>query len=327
MITLKDIAEKAGVNVTTVSKAIRNSTDLNSETKARIISLAKEMGYITKQKAHVNVNKDQIKRIGVITNGSSTFISAIQGDISRAGYGMLMMIRAIDSDEPVEPMLEHLEADTVGIIYQDGLGRSIGTYRPEIPMVMIGPNIRSDHYDIVMVDEQAGYRQAIAQMMEYGHRKIGFVGDKYSDTRLSYIRKEVHEHGLQMSEDAIVINRELRHFPCGYESAKHFMEMKDPPTAIIAQYDDIALGLIRCFNENGLSVPRDFSVLGFDACDYCRFTTPKLATIKDMESEQAHIAMGILKHKIDDSDNNTIQSVSVRANYIPNDSIGPVVKN
>ena len=326
MITLKDIAAKAGVNVTTVSKALRNSTDLNSETKARIIALAREMGYITKQKAYADANNDRVKRIGVITNGSGTFIAAIQEDISRAGYGMLVMIRAIDSDEPAEPMMEHLAADTAGIIYQDGLGRSIGSYHPDIPMVMIGPNIQSDHYDVVMVDEQAGYRQAIAQLMEYGHRKIGFVGDKYSDPRLSYIRKELQVHGLQMSEDSIVINRELRHFPCGYESARHFMEMKDPPTAIIAQYDDVALGLIRRFNENGLSVPNDFSVLGFDACAYCGFTTPKLATIKDMESEQAHIAMRILKHKIEDADNNTIQSVSVRANYIPNESIGPVIR-
>ena len=101
------------------------------------------------------------------------------------------------------------------------------------------------------------------------------------------------------------------------------MNLDEPPTAIFAQYDNIALGAMRRLREEGISVPDDVSIIGFDDKEYCGFLTPRLSSIENQCAEIASIAVKILKRKMLDPDYRAVQTVSVKATYHPRESVAP----
>lgn len=320
MAKMKDIAELAGVNVTTVSKALRGSSDISKETSARIWTLAQQLGY---QPKHMKEKSEpHIVRIGVVCPAAGGMMNLIFNSLHDANYEMVAVVSHFDA-EFERKMIRELADDVDGIIYLNSMGEPLENVYIHKPIIVVGPKFRCDYYDWLSVDEASGYRQAIDHLSSLGHRRFGFIGDRFFKPRLSLVQEQIARCGLELRDEHIVIDHERRHLKCGYHAVERLTRLgNDMPTAFIAQYDDVAFGAIERMRELGIRVPEDVSVIGFDDMDYCKHFRPKLSSICSHEDKVAEIATGIMKKKIRDPLYGAIQTVEVKTTYTPRESTG-----
>ncbi len=316
MTTLKDIAEIAGVHVSTVSKALRDSSDINEETKQRIIKIAKEQNYEFKTGKKKSSNGFGI--IGVIcpeitSNYYAQIISIIEEEIKKEGYFCVIGFTNFEGNNE-KYYLNHLtNANVEGIIFLSesrDLGKVLLDYKKNVdtPLVLIAQNTESKDYDCIKIDDDYGVRLAVEHLVQLGHKDIGYVGDELSNTRLNAFIKALEENKLKINKKWIQVSED-RFEKCGYELMSNILKGDDIPTAVLAAYDDIAIGAIKAIYDKGLQVPNDISIMGIDDVRIASYFQPELTTIAGPIEEMGKIAVKLLFKKVEDSQYNVIQNV------------------
>jgi DNA-binding LacI/PurR family transcriptional regulator len=184
-----------------------------------------------------------------------------------------------------------------------------------IPILQIAMNMESTVHDNICVDERAGLNLVINHLTQLGHKNIAFFGDQYSECRLFYFQEAMKAHGL--SEKNVFLTQ-IRHWQAGYELAGEALDnrKKKELSAVVAEYDDIALGAMRRFNEAGFTVPGDYSIVGFDDANYCRYLPVALTTIESHLEEMCDIAFEMIIKKIRDPEYRVIQHISIAPDLI-----------
>lgn len=327
MITLKDIAREAGVNTTTVSRALRNDPGLNTETVERIRVIARKMNYIPKRRKNLELGPVCIicpEINGGIYPRLATGISA-----RMVKYGIECFVEISHFNEEREKELLRLwsRRKVSGIVIMtenDGISpiieKCINKY--SIPIVQIAMSIETHAHDNIWVDEQVGINKAIDYLTTLGHADIAFLGSEYCQKRLSCFKKSMAAYGLKI-ENMIKISK-LTSFQCGYETMAELLKEKKQPTAIIAEYDDIAIGAIRRMYEAGFQVPNDYSIIGFDDSIYCSFFPVSLTSIENFTDSLCETTYNLMIKKIKDPSFRVAQSVLIKPNLVIRESTGPV---
>jgi DNA-binding LacI/PurR family transcriptional regulator len=316
MVTLKDIAEIAGVHVSTVSKALRGSTDINKETRQRITEIAKEKGYKIKNIIKKDTNGFGI--IGVIcpeiiSNYYAQIIRIIEEEVKKEGYFCMIGFTNFDKDTE-KYYLNHLtNANIEGVIFlseSKDLEKVLFDYSKniDIPLVLIAQNTETKDFDCIRIDDEYGVRLAIEHLLELGHTQIGYLGDELSDSRLEIFTRVMEENKLKINKRWIQVSKE-RFEKCGFDLMNNILKSEDVPTAIFAAYDDIAIGAIKAIKDKGLDVPKDISVIGIDDVRVATYFHPELTTIAGPMVEMGKIAVKLLFKKIVDDQYNVIQNV------------------
>ncbi len=321
MVTQEQIAQAAGVNKSTVSKALSGSSDINKETSQRIRKIARELGYKEKKK-YAERKCDFIGIICPEINSSyySNMAAKLSSAVMRKGYTPLFTVTDFEGSNEVRHLNEFIESGFAGIMcltesdYSSGKLRDIAK-EGRVPILQIGLNIKSNEFDNIFIDEETAIEYALLHLKELGHERIAFIGDKYANFRLKYFGKSMEHNGMDLPDEFVVIS-DKRHMQAGYECAEKLLSLKALPTAVIADYDDIALGAIRRFHEAGIMVPDDISVIGVDDSDYARYLPRALTSIDGHIDEMCEIAVRILVNKIEDRKFSLIQNVSVKPQLI-----------
>ena len=321
MVTQNQIAIATGVNKTTVSKALMGSNDINKETAQRIRAMALELGYKAKSKF---VEKKS-KFIGIIFPGInssyySNMVSKLSQTLLQKGYTPLFTITDFKGSNEIKHLDEFIENGFAGIIClteSDYIAEKLKASMNEgrVPILQIGLNINSNDFDNIFIDEAMGIEYSLLHLKDLGHKKIGFIGDEYANFRLKYFKKFMENNAIPLPDDYIVIS-DKRNMEAGYECAEKLLCCKEFPTAIIADYDDIALGAIRKFSEEGIRVPEDLSMIGIDNATYTPYLSKSLTTIDGHVDEMCEIAVKILVNKIENKKFNVIQNVSIKPELI-----------
>ena len=317
MVTLDDIALTAGVNKTTVSKALRGTSDISKETARTIRAIAVSMGYIVKQKTP----RELSKYIGIICPEVKSayyaeIVTRLSQLFSERGYVPLFSLTHFDGAMEVSMIENFVNQNVAGIIcltesdYAATKLREV-TMDGQVPVLQIAMNLNAKEYDNICIDEAMAIEYAIKHLIDMGHRKIAFLGDQYANYRLKYFRQYTEKYGIAVENDYIILN-EKRHFECGYIGAGDLLKLKDRPSAIIAEYDDVALGAIRRFQESGLKVPEDISVIGSDNADYTPYLYRALTTIDGHVDEMCSIAAKIMDRKITNLEYSVVQNISIK---------------
>jgi DNA-binding LacI/PurR family transcriptional regulator len=194
-----------------------------------------------------------------------------------------------------------------------------------MPVLQIAMNQRSVGHDNICVDEHAGLMMIVNHLTQLGHREIAFFGERYAERRMQYFREAMKNHGLN---DGAVYITQTRHFQAGYELAEQLLgKTKRGITAVVAEYDDMALGAMRRFKEAGLTVPEDISIVGFDDANYCRYLPVSLTTVESHIEEMCGIAFETLYKKITNPHYRVVQNISVVPDLICRESTAaPVSK-
>lgn len=325
MVKLKDIAEKAGVNVSTVSRALNANRELNENTKKRICKIAKEMNYIPNISAQSLVGKGT-KSIGVIvpeiiSNYFTNMLVSIESELKEKGYSLIIGMTHHNFENEIYYLNVMRNRKVDGIILAGSMHKELEEHlyttknSYHIPMVLMQTFVRFPDYDYIMVDDYYGYSIAVEHLMKKGHKKIGFIADEVSSQmRLPMLKKALTKNGLTLDKNFVKIGKEMFE-QGGYLQMKELIQSDQMPTAIFASYDYIAIGAMKALKEHGILIPDDISIIGYDNIREASYISVPLSTISPPVSEMAKVGVNLLVHKIEQN-KSAIQHISLKPELV-----------
>lgn len=305
-VTIKDIAKRAGVSYSTVSRALNDIGTENTENKKRILEIAHEMGYVPNQAA-INLKLSRSYTIGLyfstISKMSSPFVlhDVLTGVYSIVGSKYNVVVKGIDM----------YEKGTLNPSFYDGIivlsqRTEDGTFIEEvmeknIPIVAI---CRTVFYDIpnVVTDEVKAMEKGMDFLLDNGHRRIGIIqGTPNLDStrfRERGWRNSMLRHRLNPEDLPVEIGN--YRYASGYQAAVRLLGDHPDLTAMLCFNDEMAFAARAAIYDAGKRVPDDISLLGFDNWDMSGYGSMKLTTVERSMSEIAKEGTRILLRRLED---------------------------
>ncbi len=268
MATLKDVAKKACVDVSTVSRALNNTSYVHPDTKARIVAAAKELGYRPNVMAQA-LRQGRRHTLGVVVPRLhltifSEILPGIEHEAERLGYSIL--ISTTDDDPKREKIcLERLQNSVDGIIIT-GTGRNNRVLRSiQAGGIAVTQIVRRQEPRIssIVADYKACGQNAVDYLYSKGCRHIGLIaGNSHQDSfqgRYEGYSKAIAEHGLK--EILAESNLPSNSFECGYECTSQLLNENTMLDAILAPVDIQGIGVLRALKDEGIKVPEEIKVI------------------------------------------------------------------
>jgi LacI family transcriptional regulator len=292
-VTLKDIADRVNRSVTTVSRALHDYDDVNEETRELVKRTAREMGYMPNVVAQ-RLQKRRTDTLGLIlpTFGPrlsdphfGEVLAGVGDEVARAGFDLLISIP--------DPNLDALNA-----YYQKVSGRRVDgvlvvrtrcrderiefLLGHDVPFVAYGRTLDDADFPYVDVDHVAGMRALVHHFSDLGHQRVGCVigSPEFSFVhyQLEGFRQALETFALSQ-DDSLFVEADLTQRG-GYGAAQTLLSQSEPPTAIVASNDLMALGVMSAAQDQGLDVGRDIAVAGFDDIPLAETSHPTLTTVR-----------------------------------------------
>ena len=319
MATIYDIAAAMHMSASAVSRALRDGEGLSPNTVAAIRAEARRQGYVPRPRKHAAARSVAILCPGVGGGFYSRIVTSLTKHLNAGGCECFTVFS--DFDKGREEMLLKMlpERGISGILcitesrdLRSALENCIRTR--EVPIVQIGMSAPVGEYDNVRVDEETGVRAIMEHLTGLGHRRIVFIGGRFSHTRSEFFLGEAERLGIAntcRAEKSGEVG-----FECGCHFGEKLLQEKALPTAIVAEYDDVALGAMRRLQEAGVRVPQDVSVVGYDDADYCGYMTPALTTVHSHTDSMCEIASEMLLRKLRNPVYRTVQNILIRPDLV-----------
>ncbi|TGA99827.1 LacI family transcriptional regulator [Sporolactobacillus shoreae] len=336
MVNIKDIANKVGLSVSTVSKALNDYSDINSETKKKVREAAKQLDYLPNVMARSLITKTS-NTIGVffgdqINSGFdhpffSQLICSIKNTIGLAGYDLLIFSNQKRDTSSFKSICYERGVDGV-ILILTGHRRTddkILELHNSLPVVYIDSVPNSDYKNVCFVEsdnEKAAY-DATEHLIKLGHRKILKVaGDniaKASFDRISGYKRALQEHNIPVNKQLIQYGNFSK--DQSYKVVQSSIKNKIDFDAVFASSDLMAFGAIEALKNLNIKVPDDIAVVGFDDIDMAKLYQPALTTMHQQSYRMGEIASQILLENIKNKDD-VVRNAKLPAKLVARDSSG-----
>ena len=300
---MRDIAKIAGVSSATVSRVINGLNSVRPATAERVRRVIEEHRFIPNGSA-TTLKYGRSSTYGLIIPDITNpffpeFIHAFEGLLADIDRNMLMATTASHPPRVQKTIHRMLVSQVDGIAL---LASEIETepiesmMRNRVPLVTMDRRVVGKGLSDVSVDNDSGMRQAIAHLARLRHRRIGYIGGiagpTISDHRLNSFIDAMKGHGLQVETQFLRVGN--FRIGGGETAMNELLELKKRPTAIITANDLTAIGALRVIHRHGLSVPGDFSIVGFDDIELSDIVYPPLTTIHLPRREMAKKFVGAL---------------------------------
>jgi LacI family transcriptional regulator len=304
--TIKDVAQKAGVSVATVSYVLNDSRKVRPATEQRVLWAAKELGYLPNTAARsLAVGRSTIVGLVVPDIGNPFFpevTKAFQEEANLSGMEAIVMNTNNDphrTRSTVERLLALQVQGTAFLTTQvDGPVKEFVTKRG-MSAVYFGAGAAGANIANVDIELRQGILEAVNHLAQLGHRKVGFVGGP-ADGAFARRRKEAFlEAALAIGLDTRVVDSDFT-VQGGYFSCSKLLAGFDA-TAVMAANDLMAIGALHYAYDRQISVPAALSVIGFDDITFAQFTQPALTTVAVPRAEIGRVAFQSLWTLIHDS--------------------------
>lgn len=341
-ITIKDIAKKCGVGISTVSRAINNHPDINPETKNMIINVIKETGFVPNNSAR-NLKRIDARSIAVLVKGItnplfSDMIKVIEEETQKKKYSLVLKHVEYYEDE-VDVALELIKEKRLrGIIFLGGyffhseekLEKLTVPYIFSTISTAVSENINRALYSSIAVDDRQESYEMTNHLIELGHRDIAIISAESEINSIGQLRLEGYQDALKEKGISLNINLirsvddEIEHYSMenGYATTKKLIESGEKFTAIFATADMLAVGACRALLEAGMRIPEDVSVAGYDGIDVGKYYNPAITTIKQPVKEMANTTIKLLFDII--AGRKSYEHIIFPANLVVRESTGPV---
>lgn len=311
-ITIKDIAKEANVSYATVSRALSGHPEISEGTKAKIRTLAKEMGYTPNAIAKGLVTKNT-QTIGlIIPDITNPFFPEVAQGIeecaSNYGYQVFLCNSNWDIEKEKNYLMKLCSSRVDGIVIapvSDNISHILDVSR-NLPLVFAAYNPMSENCNYVVTDDFKSSEMAVNYLARLGHTKIAYVGGPKGNStnigRINGFNAAMGKNNISINENYIKYGqfKQIN----GYELTNELLiNNYQLPTAIIAGNDIIALGVIQAIEDFGLKVPKDISVIGFDDISYASLHKIELTTVYQPKNEIGQLCTELLIEKIKCTEN------------------------
>jgi DNA-binding LacI/PurR family transcriptional regulator len=319
-VTLKAVAKHLGLTPGTVSAVLNNSSAARSipeHTRKRIIAAARELNYRPNFLAR-SLRVQRTFSVGVITEEigdayGGMVVSGIEAYLSERGFFFLTVAHRHD------PQLLNTYAQMLMARGVEGfitIDTSVAA-RPLLPTIAVAGHEKVENVTNIVLDHRRAAELALRHLKQLGHVNIAFLRgqEKSSDsaTRWQAIEEVAKEFDIRIRPELVVKLEGIDSTPeLGYPYGKELLERKIPFTALFAYNDISAIGAMRAFQEAGLRVPDDISVVGFDDISLASFSIPPLTTVRQPLLKMGRIAAQTLLDRIEE-----------RTQYVPEIAIEP----
>ena len=330
-VTMKEIAKKLGVSVSTVSRALQDSPELSQETKRRIVEMAKEMNYQPNLLAQ-SLRISRTKTLGVIvpeitSHFFASCISGIQDYANKRGYNV-MICQSNESLEQekaniktlvatqVDALLISLSRETNNFEHLDEL------YSREIPFVLFDRVHEGIPVSRITFNDTGGAYQVTKHLLETGCKRVLFAsgpGDLYiSKKRKEGYLKALKEFGIK-EEDALVKVTDLT-LDGNLKLAQEILEMDPRPDGVFCMIDPLAVDVLTYWKSKGIKIPEDIALAGFTNNPTSAVVEPPLTTVSQPGYEMGKLAVSHLLDQLDGLASDDPISIVLETTLVPRKS-------
>ena len=337
--TMAEIAEQTGVSLSTVSLVLRDKPGVGSDTRQRVMEVARDLGYIPQKPTAPYA--PAVKNLGLILKADpdsvpqankfySHVVAGIEMACRRRQLNLLYATMTVDEDSyPLELprlLVEENAADgllLVGAFLDGALAQVVE--RRLTPIVLVDAYAASDAYDAIVSDNFAGAYQAVTYLIQQGHRHIGLVGSHANaypsiEERQNGYSRALKDHGIseRYVADCHIINPEET-----VAATTDLLHRCPQITAIFSVNDEGALLVMDAARNLGRQVPGDLSLVGFDNIDLASCVSPSLTTMHVDKLGMGRLAVQLLVNRIEHPESSPVRA-AVRPCLIERNSVRPI---
>jgi LacI family transcriptional regulator len=299
---LATVAASAGVSVATVSKVLNGRSDVSESTRARVQEVLKEHEYVGRRPEPVERPTVELFYQGFLNSYS---VEVIQGVVEA---GQAADVDVVVSSRPphpqarstgrAQPWVRALAATgrraAIGITCELTAADLAALSRARLPLVVVDPvNIAQPDVTSVGSTNFAGGMAATQHLLSLGHRRIAYLGGPptsgCNQARMNGFRGAMEAAGAPVPREYVWLREFL--YDDGLAGGAQLLDLPEPPTAIFAGSDEVALGAMEAARARGVRVPEDLSVVGFDDTQVARLASPQLTTIRQPLREMGAVAL------------------------------------
>jgi|SRR3990170_7506008 len=329
--TIRDVAERANVSTTTVSHVINGTRRVSEDLRLRVHQAMQELGY----RPNILARSLRVKRthtIGlVIPDSANPFFAETARGMEDASFELGFSTILCNTDGDLEKELTYTEVlsekQVDGIVFV-AAGMSTEHVRAlqarRIPLVVVDRDVPGVQADMVLTDNERGGWLATRHLLDLNHRRIGCITGPSEVTpsaeRCAGYRRALREADIPFDEQ-LAVRGDFR-YESGYQATRWLLALPDPPTAIFANNDMMAIGAIRAAAEHGLHIPTQLSIVGFDDVELASYVVPPLTTVSQPKYQMGATAAKLLVERIHDYDAPT-RRVLLRTELAVRDSTAP----
>jgi LacI family transcriptional regulator len=333
--TIKDVAKQANVSIATVSLAIHDHQRISEETKQRVMQVIKELDYHPSRPARGLVSQ-KTGNIGFIVTEnhflrSEPFYTQIflGAEIEAHNHDYYILLTSIPENLPRKIKMPRfvLERNVDGIIVAGKIpSRYLSILEANgIPIVFVDYYPESIEANAVLIDNFNGAKTAVEHLIDYGHRRIGFIGGDIAHPslfqRFDGYKSALEQHSLFSDSNCCDVEEDNTTRENGYQAARRLLTKNPGITAIFACNDAMAIGIIQYLQEEGIPVPDRMSVIGFDDVDAASLMSPSLSTISVPKFELGYEVVRLMDRTLE-SKNITSNRVVVGVELVKRNSTG-----
>ena len=300
--TIKDVANLAGTSTATVSRVINDSPKVSEKIRKKVRAAIEELGYTPNPAGRILKNGANKSIMVILPYKLSDFygrlVDAMTQEAIASNYSLL--VSACNDDREYEQIIvNRLLRDTVsGFIFLSTFfdGHELANINSRIPTVLCCEQLPKADVFTVLCDYSGGAGLAAQRMIDCGHRRIGYIAMRHrpesSRSKFSGFSDALARSGIAFSEEYCFYGSHT--MQTGYSAMKYFNCLDEPPTAVFAETDTLAMGAVNYALENGIEPGKDLAVCGFDDLDICGIGARKLTSVHQPLDEIGRTAVRTL---------------------------------
>ncbi len=305
-ITIKDIAKRCGVSVSTVSRALNNNAEINAETKAMIMQVVQETGFVPNNSAR-NLKRTDTNNIAVLVKGINnpfftSMIKIMEKEIYKKNFSFVLH-HVDEHEDEVDVALELIKEKRLkGIVFLGGhFFHSEEKFEQiSVPFVFSTVGAKPEDmdkaiYSNIAVDDRVASKKMVSYLIDLGHKDIAIITPEMGERTIGYqrlqgYREALLENNIELQEElvcSVCQDMDLYSMENGFVTTKKLIDSGTKFTAIFAMSDSLAIGACRALKDAGYKIPEDVSVAGYDGIDWGNYYVPRLTTLKQPVEEMA----------------------------------------
>jgi LacI family transcriptional regulator len=332
--TIRGVASAAGVSIATVSRVLNGRPDVAADTRETVLRAVREQGFSMNRNARA-LSGGRTGLIGVtVPRIEASHFATILSGASEALYEQDMRIvlcPTLHKHDREVTLLDRLMRGTTDgavLVLPEETSAELKALQRDFPVVVVDPRVGLEEgIPVVSAAHAAGARAATEHLLSLGHRRIGAITgprDWIACTdRLSGYRGALAAAGV-LPDPALVAESDFRNGRVTEVAAAALLDLADPPTAIFAFNDNVAVGVMSAARARGLSIPDDLSVVGFDDSVHAAIVTPALTTVRQPLAEMGRMAVSLLLRLLENQRVDALR-IQLATKLVVRESTGPVL--